>query len=116
MCSLGKKDAEGWETVQRGRTAKPRSATLLGKACPSVAQAAPKRERPKCEQPHPPPKEAQLPNAQCPITKAATTLNNEQQVLAEPDAPEKVGYQENGDMMEVLGCSTWQCLSDLSSV
>uniref|UniRef100_A0A674MYX6 S-phase cyclin A-associated protein in the ER n=1 Tax=Takifugu rubripes TaxID=31033 RepID=A0A674MYX6_TAKRU len=46
---LGKKDAEGWETVQRGRTAKPRSATLLGKVCPDLAHAAPKRERPKCD-------------------------------------------------------------------
>lgn len=103
MCSLGKKDAEGWETVQRGRTAKPRSATLLGKACPDLVQAAPKRERPKYEQPHPPPQEEQLPHTRCPLTEDTTIPDNEQQVLAEPDPPEKVGCQKNGDMMEVLG-------------
>lgn len=106
MCLLGKKDAEGWETVQRGRTAKPRSATLHGKVCPDLAHAAPKRERPKCEQPHPPPQEKQLSHTQCPVTEDATIPDNEQKVLAEPNPAEKVGSQENGDMMEVLGLST----------
>lgn len=105
MCSLGKKDAEGWETVQRGRTAKPRSATLLGKAWPGLVQAAPKRERPKCEQLRPPPQK-ELPHTQCPVTEDTTIPDNEQQVLDEPHPPEKVGCQENGDMMEVLGFST----------
>ncbi|CAF98291.1 unnamed protein product, partial [Tetraodon nigroviridis] len=97
---IGKKDAEGWETVHRGRTAKPRSATLPGKACSELVQAAPKRERPKCEQPHAPPQEEQLSHAQCPVTEDTTIQDDEQQVLAEPDPPEKVGCQENGDMME----------------
>ncbi|XP_056907875.1 S phase cyclin A-associated protein in the endoplasmic reticulum isoform X2 [Takifugu flavidus] len=97
---LGKKDAEGWETVQRGRTAKPRSATLLGKVCPDLAHAAPKRERPKCEQPHPPPQEKQLSHTRFPVTEDTTIPDNEQKVLAEPNPAEKVGSQENGDMME----------------
>uniref|UniRef100_H3CSI1 S-phase cyclin A-associated protein in the ER n=1 Tax=Tetraodon nigroviridis TaxID=99883 RepID=H3CSI1_TETNG len=84
-----KKDAEGWETVHRGRTAKPRSATLPGKACSELVQAAPKRERPKCEQPHAPPQEEQLSHAQCPVTEDTTIQDDEQQVLAEPDPPEK---------------------------
>uniref|UniRef100_A0A669CPM3 S-phase cyclin A-associated protein in the ER n=1 Tax=Oreochromis niloticus TaxID=8128 RepID=A0A669CPM3_ORENI len=33
----GKKDAEGWETVQRGRTAKPRSAAMVAKVSPVLA-------------------------------------------------------------------------------
>ncbi|XP_061679713.1 S phase cyclin A-associated protein in the endoplasmic reticulum isoform X2 [Syngnathoides biaculeatus] len=33
-----KKDAEGWETVQRGRAAKPRSATMIAK-CPTHVDA-----------------------------------------------------------------------------
>uniref|UniRef100_A0AAQ4RNV5 S-phase cyclin A associated protein in the ER n=1 Tax=Gasterosteus aculeatus aculeatus TaxID=481459 RepID=A0AAQ4RNV5_GASAC len=36
-CFPGKKDAEGWETVQRGRTAKPRSAAIV--PAPSSATA-----------------------------------------------------------------------------
>uniref|UniRef100_A0A674NH85 S-phase cyclin A-associated protein in the ER n=1 Tax=Takifugu rubripes TaxID=31033 RepID=A0A674NH85_TAKRU len=89
MCLLGKKDAEGWETVQRGRTAKPRSATLLGKVCPDLAHAAPKRERPKCEQPHPPPQEKQLSHTRFPVTEDTTIPDNEQKVLAEPNPAEK---------------------------
>uniref|UniRef100_A0A674MHM5 S-phase cyclin A-associated protein in the ER n=1 Tax=Takifugu rubripes TaxID=31033 RepID=A0A674MHM5_TAKRU len=95
-------DAEGWETVQRGRTAKPRSATLLGKVCPDLAHAAPKRERPKCEQPHPPPQEKQLSHTRFPVTEDTTIPDNEQKVLAEPNPAEKVGSQENGDMMESM--------------
>lgn len=69
-------------------------------------QAAPKRERPKCEQPHPPPREEQRPHAKCPVTEDTTIPDNEQQVLAERVPSEKVGCQENGDMIEVLGFST----------
>lgn len=48
-----KKDAEGWETVQRGRPAKPRSATMIAKVSPVVAQAPPKADhaRPKASHP-----------------------------------------------------------------
>nr|XP_046249212.1 S phase cyclin A-associated protein in the endoplasmic reticulum isoform X2 [Scatophagus argus] len=72
---LGKKDAEGWETVQRGRTAKPRSATMVAKV------------------------EQQL-RPQCPLDKDATKTDNEQQVPGEPDPLEKVGHPENGHVME----------------
>lgn len=49
----GKKDAEGWETVQRGRPAKPRSATMIAKVSPVVAQVPPKVDhtRPKASHP-----------------------------------------------------------------
>ncbi|XP_010770775.1 S phase cyclin A-associated protein in the endoplasmic reticulum isoform X5 [Notothenia coriiceps] len=40
---LGKKDAEGWETVQRGRTAKPRFAAIVTKP-QSMAEVLAKKE------------------------------------------------------------------------
>uniref|UniRef100_A0A674ATK4 S-phase cyclin A-associated protein in the ER n=1 Tax=Salmo trutta TaxID=8032 RepID=A0A674ATK4_SALTR len=38
----GKKDSEGWETVQRGRPARPRSATIVAKVSPVLAHISPK--------------------------------------------------------------------------
>uniref|UniRef100_A0A8C5AYM2 S-phase cyclin A-associated protein in the ER n=1 Tax=Gadus morhua TaxID=8049 RepID=A0A8C5AYM2_GADMO len=40
----GKLDAEGWETVQRGRPARPRSAAMVAKVNPVRAQALPKQD------------------------------------------------------------------------
>ncbi|KAM6960609.1 S phase cyclin A-associated protein in the endoplasmic reticulum [Aplochiton taeniatus] len=40
----GKKDAEGWETVQRGRPARPRSAAMVAKVSPVVAHVPPKED------------------------------------------------------------------------
>uniref|UniRef100_H2T9A0 S-phase cyclin A-associated protein in the ER n=1 Tax=Takifugu rubripes TaxID=31033 RepID=H2T9A0_TAKRU len=95
-----KKDAEGWETVQRGRTAKPRSATLLGKVCPDLAHAAPKRERPKCEQPHPPPQEKQLSHTRFPVTEDTTIPDNEQKVLPQSMAEVLAKKEELADRLE----------------
>uniref|UniRef100_A0A3Q1HQ84 C2H2-type domain-containing protein n=1 Tax=Anabas testudineus TaxID=64144 RepID=A0A3Q1HQ84_ANATE len=53
----GKKDAEGWETVQRGRTAKPRSAAMVAKVSPVLAHVTPKQDRTKGNQAHVPPQE-----------------------------------------------------------
>ncbi|XP_031420320.1 S phase cyclin A-associated protein in the endoplasmic reticulum isoform X5 [Clupea harengus] len=43
----GKKDAEGWETVQRGRPARPRSAAIVAKVTPVMAQVSPKDDSDK---------------------------------------------------------------------
>lgn len=40
--SLGKKDAEGWETVQRGRSMKPRAIAMVAKVSPVLAHISPK--------------------------------------------------------------------------
>uniref|UniRef100_A0A671XR15 S-phase cyclin A-associated protein in the ER n=1 Tax=Sparus aurata TaxID=8175 RepID=A0A671XR15_SPAAU len=63
---LGKKDAEGWETVQRGRTAKPRSAAIVAKVSPVLAHVIPKQDSAKCDHSHPPPQEEQQLRPQCP--------------------------------------------------
>uniref|UniRef100_A0AAV2L700 S phase cyclin A-associated protein in the endoplasmic reticulum N-terminal domain-containing protein n=1 Tax=Knipowitschia caucasica TaxID=637954 RepID=A0AAV2L700_KNICA len=49
----GKKDAEGWETVQRGRPAKPRSAAMIAKVSPVVAQTPPKADQTRAKAPPP---------------------------------------------------------------
>ncbi|TSM52314.1 S phase cyclin A-associated protein in the endoplasmic reticulum [Bagarius yarrelli] len=38
----GKKDAEGWETVQRGRSMKPRAVSMVAKVSPVLAHVSPK--------------------------------------------------------------------------
>lgn len=40
--SPGKKDAEGWETVQRGRSMKPRAIAMVAKVSPVLAHVSPK--------------------------------------------------------------------------
>uniref|UniRef100_A0A8C4FD89 S-phase cyclin A-associated protein in the ER n=1 Tax=Dicentrarchus labrax TaxID=13489 RepID=A0A8C4FD89_DICLA len=87
---LGKKDAEGWETVQRGRTAKPRSAAIVAKVSPVLAHVTPKQESVKCNQSHlPPQQEEQQLRPQCPPEKDAIKADTEKQVPDEPDPPEK---------------------------
>uniref|UniRef100_A0A3Q2YWS1 S-phase cyclin A-associated protein in the ER n=1 Tax=Hippocampus comes TaxID=109280 RepID=A0A3Q2YWS1_HIPCM len=47
-CKVSKKDSEGWETVQRGRAAKPRSATMIAKVSPVLAtHVTPKQDSTK---------------------------------------------------------------------
>uniref|UniRef100_A0AAQ5XGM3 S phase cyclin A-associated protein in the endoplasmic reticulum N-terminal domain-containing protein n=1 Tax=Amphiprion ocellaris TaxID=80972 RepID=A0AAQ5XGM3_AMPOC len=75
----GKKDAEGWETVQRGRTAKPRSAAIVAKVSPVLAHVTPKQDNGKCNQPHLPPKEQRQPRPECPPDKDVTQMDTEQQ-------------------------------------
>lgn len=45
--SLAKKDAEGWETVQRGRSMRPRSNTMVAKVSPVLAHVSPKDDSDK---------------------------------------------------------------------
>ncbi|XP_078113091.1 S phase cyclin A-associated protein in the endoplasmic reticulum isoform X3 [Sander vitreus] len=97
---LGKKDSEGWETVQRGRTAKPRSAAIVAKISPVLAHVPPKQDSAKCNQSHLPTKEEQQLHPQFPPDKDTTQKDTEQQVPVEPDPPEKIGHPENGNMME----------------
>uniref|UniRef100_A0A3Q3B0R1 S-phase cyclin A-associated protein in the ER n=1 Tax=Kryptolebias marmoratus TaxID=37003 RepID=A0A3Q3B0R1_KRYMA len=71
----GKKDAEGWETVQRGRTAKPRSAAIVAK-------------------------DQKQPRPESPPDKGVTRTDQEQQVTAAPDPLKEVVHPENGQIME----------------
>ncbi|XP_008280343.1 S phase cyclin A-associated protein in the endoplasmic reticulum isoform X3 [Stegastes partitus] len=95
----GKKDAEGWETVQRGRTAKPRSAAIA-KVSPVLAHVAPKQDSGKSNQSHLPPKEERQPRPECPPDKVVTQMDTKQQVPVEPDSLEEVERPENGHIME----------------
>ncbi|XP_054883325.1 S phase cyclin A-associated protein in the endoplasmic reticulum isoform X2 [Poeciliopsis prolifica] len=70
-----KKDAEGWETVQRGRTAKPRSASMVAK------------------------EQLQL-RPECPSDKDVTQTDFRQQVTEESVPVEEVEHPQNGHIME----------------
>lgn len=111
MCCPGKKDAEGWETVQRGRTAKPRSAAIVAKVSPVLAHVVPKQDRANDNQSQLPPQEEQQLRPQCPLDKDATKMDTDQQVPAEPQPLEEVGRPESGNMMEVLRFRTLWRLS-----
>uniref|UniRef100_A0A674CX42 S-phase cyclin A-associated protein in the ER n=1 Tax=Salmo trutta TaxID=8032 RepID=A0A674CX42_SALTR len=56
-----KKDSEGWETVQRGRPARPRSAVIVAKVSPVLAHISPKDDSNKENQ--------QLLGRSCPLDK-----------------------------------------------
>uniref|UniRef100_A0A8C7XWC8 S-phase cyclin A-associated protein in the ER n=1 Tax=Oryzias sinensis TaxID=183150 RepID=A0A8C7XWC8_9TELE len=71
----GKKDAEGWETVHRGRTAKPRSAAIVAK-------------------------EEQHPRPELPSVKEVIQADTGQPVSAEPDPLVKVEHPDNEGIME----------------
>uniref|UniRef100_A0A3P9LUH0 S-phase cyclin A associated protein in the ER n=1 Tax=Oryzias latipes TaxID=8090 RepID=A0A3P9LUH0_ORYLA len=71
----GKKDAEGWETVHRGRTAKPRSAAIVAK-------------------------EEQHPRPELPSVKEVIQADTGQPVSAEPDPLVKVKHPDNEGIME----------------
>nr|XP_043882267.1 S phase cyclin A-associated protein in the endoplasmic reticulum isoform X3 [Solea senegalensis] len=96
----GTKDAEGWETVQRGRTAKPRSATMIAKVSPVLSHVPPKQNSTKDKQPHLLPRGEQQLQPQCPQDKNSTQTATEQQVPVDPEPPEIVGSPEKKHMME----------------
>uniref|UniRef100_A0AAY4CDB8 S phase cyclin A-associated protein in the endoplasmic reticulum N-terminal domain-containing protein n=1 Tax=Denticeps clupeoides TaxID=299321 RepID=A0AAY4CDB8_9TELE len=52
-----KKDAEGWKTVHRGRTARPRSAAMVAKVIPVLAHTGPKDDSDKENQQLSPPEQ-----------------------------------------------------------
>ncbi|KAM9853950.1 S phase cyclin A-associated protein in the endoplasmic reticulum [Aulostomus maculatus] len=95
-----KKDAEGWETVQRGRASKPRSAAIVAKVSPVLAHVIPKPDSTKEKPPHLPPEEKQEVCPQCPSDMNTTPADTELQVPAEPDSVEKVEHPESGHTME----------------
>lgn len=103
MCFPVKKDAEGWETVQRGRTAKPRSATIAVNASPVSARSTSKRDSTKAmaTQPHVVPQVQELHRYSLNIGGGGQT-SSEEQVLANTSPVDSVGDSENRDMMEVL--------------
>ncbi|XP_014004070.2 S phase cyclin A-associated protein in the endoplasmic reticulum isoform X4 [Salmo salar] len=87
----GKKDSEGWETVQRGRPARPRSATIVAKVSPVLAHISPKDDINKENQ--------QPPGRPCPLDKDEGRC--EQPIPEEPDPLEELpGDSEKGHMME----------------
>uniref|UniRef100_A0A4W5P1H0 S-phase cyclin A-associated protein in the ER n=1 Tax=Hucho hucho TaxID=62062 RepID=A0A4W5P1H0_9TELE len=87
----GKKDSEGWETVQRGRPARPRSAAIVAKVNPVLAHISPKDDINKENQ--------QPPGRPCPLDKDEGQC--EQRIPEEPDPLEETtGDSEKGHMME----------------
>ncbi|XP_035497133.1 S phase cyclin A-associated protein in the endoplasmic reticulum isoform X4 [Scophthalmus maximus] len=96
----GNKDAEGWETVQRGRTARPRSAAMVAKVSPVLAQVTPKQDSVKDNGPHLLPQGEQQLQPQCHPDKDSTQTDDEQRVPAEPDPLEKVGSPGNKHTLE----------------
>uniref|UniRef100_A0A8C6L3L9 S-phase cyclin A associated protein in the ER n=1 Tax=Nothobranchius furzeri TaxID=105023 RepID=A0A8C6L3L9_NOTFU len=73
-----KKDAEGWETVQRGRTAKPRSATMVSKVGPNLAHNAPKQDFVKSNWSRQPPQEERQLRPERPLNTNETQHDPEQ--------------------------------------
>ncbi|CAB1458897.1 unnamed protein product [Pleuronectes platessa] len=96
----GKKDAEGWETVQRGRTTRPRSAAMVAKVSPVLANVPPKQDSDKEDQPHLPPQQEQKLQPDCPLEKDSTNTDIEQLDPVDPDPQGSVGGPENGHTME----------------
>uniref|UniRef100_A0A673ICH5 S phase cyclin A-associated protein in the endoplasmic reticulum-like n=1 Tax=Sinocyclocheilus rhinocerous TaxID=307959 RepID=A0A673ICH5_9TELE len=88
-----KKDAEGWETVQRGRSMRPRSNTMVAKVSPVLAHVSPKDDSDKENQLiHPSPQE-----------KSQEVREQEQPVPQEQSKEtEKTSVIEPQSMAEVL--------------
>ncbi|XP_054883343.1 S phase cyclin A-associated protein in the endoplasmic reticulum isoform X4 [Poeciliopsis prolifica] len=95
-----KKDAEGWETVQRGRTAKPRSASMVAKVSPVLARVPAKQDSAKCNRSHLPPQEQLQLRPECPSDKDVTQTDFRQQVTEESVPVEEVEHPQNGHIME----------------
>ncbi|XP_042079484.1 S phase cyclin A-associated protein in the endoplasmic reticulum isoform X1 [Haplochromis burtoni] len=96
----GKKDAEGWETVQRGRTAKPRSAAMIAKVSPVLASVTPKQDNNKSNQSRVPPQANEQLRPECPRHKDVSQTDTKQQIPSEPEPQEEVEGPENGQIME----------------
>ncbi|XP_010770774.1 S phase cyclin A-associated protein in the endoplasmic reticulum isoform X4 [Notothenia coriiceps] len=101
---LGKKDAEGWETVQRGRTAKPRFAAIVTKVSPVLVP--PKPDSGKCNLSLLTTKEEETLHPQLSPGNETTQKDTEQQVPVESDPlekdPENANVMEPQSMAEVL--------------
>ncbi|XP_051978575.1 S phase cyclin A-associated protein in the endoplasmic reticulum-like isoform X2 [Xyrauchen texanus] len=88
-----KKDAEGWETVQRGRSMRPRSIAMVAKVSPVLAHVSPKDDSDKeNQQLQPSPKD-----------KAQEVMEKEQLIPQEQSQEmEKTSVTEPQSMAEVL--------------
>lgn len=101
----GKKDAEGWETVQRGRPARPRSAAIVAKVSPVLAHVSPKEDNNKVnQQQQQEQKQQQLQQVRplCPPDKDKSQLLSDtvQPIPEEPVPPVETGDTEKGQMIE----------------
>ncbi|XP_073688431.1 S phase cyclin A-associated protein in the endoplasmic reticulum isoform X3 [Garra rufa] len=87
-----KKDAEGWETVQRGRSMRPRSNTMVAKVSPVLAHVSPKDDSDKENQRiQPPPQEkSQEVKEQEPPVPQEQTQETEKTSVIEPQSMAEV--------------------------
>ncbi|XP_053740634.1 S phase cyclin A-associated protein in the endoplasmic reticulum isoform X2 [Synchiropus splendidus] len=92
-----KKDADGWETVQRGRAAKPRSAAIVAKVSPVVTQVPPKQISCREKQVRPQSQEQQN-NSKCPPDNDQTQKDPDKELPSKP--VESVEHPKNGDTSE----------------
>ncbi|KAM9814925.1 S phase cyclin A-associated protein in the endoplasmic reticulum isoform 1-T1 [Syngnathus typhle] len=91
-----KKDSEGWETVHRGRAAKPRSATMIAKVSPVLAtHVAPKQASSK-NQSLVPPQEEHPVRPQSPPPIDTTKVDSKKKV----DPPDEEKPPVGGDTVE----------------
>ncbi|XP_057691786.1 S phase cyclin A-associated protein in the endoplasmic reticulum isoform X4 [Corythoichthys intestinalis] len=95
-----KKDAEGWETVQRGRAAKPRSATMIAKVSPVLAtHVAPKQDSTNSLSLGPAQEESPI-CAQYPTHGDATQVDPEKKEPSLQDHAKEVNHPVSGDTVE----------------
>lgn len=92
--------------MQRGRTAKPRSASMVAKVSPVLAHVRAKQDSAKCNRSHLPSQEQQQLHPEGHSDKDATQTDSRQQVTVEPVPVEEVEHPQNGHIMEVLMLST----------
>ncbi|XP_077451667.1 S phase cyclin A-associated protein in the endoplasmic reticulum isoform X4 [Stigmatopora argus] len=97
-----KKDAEGWETVQRGRAAKPRSAAMIAKVSPVLANhVAPKQDSTNSRSLGPAQEEPPI-CPQCPIHGDATQVDSEKKAPPLQDHSKEVNHPVSGDTVESM--------------
>ncbi|XP_067091367.1 S phase cyclin A-associated protein in the endoplasmic reticulum isoform X1 [Osmerus mordax] len=98
----GKKDAEGWETVQRGRPARPRSAAIVTKVSPVLANICPRDDSNMVNQPQQQQqKQQQALQPLCPPDNDKTQLLSNPQPISEEQAPlGETGDLEKGHKIE----------------
>ena len=95
----GKKDEEGWETVQRGRPARPRSAAVVAKVSPVLADVCPSDDGNAVNQPQ---QQQALQPLCSPDNDKSQLLSNPQPIPEEQAPLEETGDLEKGPKIEVL--------------
>uniref|UniRef100_A0A673CP10 U1-type domain-containing protein n=1 Tax=Sphaeramia orbicularis TaxID=375764 RepID=A0A673CP10_9TELE len=108
--SASKKDAEGWETVQRGRTAKPRSAAIVAKASPVLAHVTPKQDCTKENQSYLPPQEEQTPPPES--TPSSATDPPTDIALSVPVPVPALAVSQSSDLPQTDGLGALLALGD----